>query len=120
MSLTRTLHEVRACHICSANLPFGPRPVLQLASTARLLIIGQAPGSKVHRSGIPWRDASGDRLRDGWIWTALSSTMRRELQFSPWDFAILGLEKTEATIRRGPNVPRFGINACSGICRIFS
>ena len=66
MPLTRLLREVRACRICEANLPFGPRPVLQLASTARLLIIGQAPGSKVHHSGVPWNDASGDRLRD-WL-----------------------------------------------------
>jgi uracil-DNA glycosylase len=66
MSLTRLLREVRACQLCVANLPLGPRPVLQLASTARLLIIGQAPGSKVHHSGIPWNDASGDRLRD-WL-----------------------------------------------------
>ena len=66
MSLKRLLREVRACRICEAELPFGPRPVVQLASTARLLIVGQAPGSKVHRSGIPWNDASGDRLRD-WL-----------------------------------------------------
>ena len=64
MSLNRLLREVRACQICSASLPLGPRPVLQIASNARLLIIGQAPGSKVHQSGIPWRDLSGDRLRD--------------------------------------------------------
>ena len=66
MSLTRLLGEVRACQSCLANLPFGARPVLQLASTARLLIIGQAPGSKVHKSGILWNDASGNRLRD-WL-----------------------------------------------------
>ena len=66
MSLKHLLREVRACRICEGELPFGPRPVVQLASTARLLIIGQAPGSKVHRSGIPWNDASGDRLRD-WL-----------------------------------------------------
>jgi uracil-DNA glycosylase len=66
MSLTRLLRDVRACQICSAHLPSGSRPVVQLASTARLLIIGQAPGSKVHHSGIPWSDASGDRLRD-WL-----------------------------------------------------
>ena len=54
MPLKHLLREVRACQICEAELPFGPRPVLQLASTARLLIIGQAPGSKVHQSGIPW------------------------------------------------------------------
>jgi uracil-DNA glycosylase len=66
MSLKRLLREVRACRICAAELPFGPRPVVQLANNARLLIVGQAPGSKVHQSGIPWNDASGDRLRD-WL-----------------------------------------------------
>jgi len=66
MLLTRLLREVRACRFCSADLPFGPRPVVQLANTARLLIVSQAPGSKVHQSGIPWSDASGDRLRD-WL-----------------------------------------------------
>jgi uracil-DNA glycosylase len=66
MSLTRILREVRACRICEAELPFGPRPIVQLASTARLLIISQAPGSKVHQSGVPWNDASGDRLRN-WL-----------------------------------------------------
>ena len=66
MSLKRLLRDVRACQICLASLPLGPRPVLQAASSARLLIIGQAPGSKVHKSGVPWDDASGDRLRD-WL-----------------------------------------------------
>lgn len=66
MSLKRTLREVRACRICEPGLPFGPRPIVQLAGNAPILIIGQAPGSKVHQSGIPWDDASGDRLRD-WL-----------------------------------------------------
>jgi uracil-DNA glycosylase len=66
MSLKRLLREVRACRIGEAELPFGPRPVVQLANTARLLIVGQALGSKVHQSGVPWNDASGDRLRD-WL-----------------------------------------------------
>jgi uracil-DNA glycosylase len=66
MSLNQLLSEVRTCQFCSAHLPLGPRPVVQLASTARLLIVGQAPGRKVHQSGIPWSDASGDRLRD-WL-----------------------------------------------------
>jgi uracil-DNA glycosylase len=64
MSLKRLLREVRACTICEAALPLGARPILQLASAARLLIIGQAPGRKVHETGLPWNDASGDRLRD--------------------------------------------------------
>jgi uracil-DNA glycosylase len=64
MSLVRLLREVRACRVCGAHLPLGPRPILRLASTARLLIIGQAHGSKVQQTGIPWDDVSGERLRD--------------------------------------------------------
>ena len=56
----------RACTLCAATLPLGPRPVLRVAATARILIIGQAPGTKVHASGIPWNDPSGVRLR-GWM-----------------------------------------------------
>jgi uracil-DNA glycosylase len=56
----------RACEACKEHLPLGPRPVIQASSSAKLLIVGQAPGIKVHRSGIPWDDASGDRLR-GWL-----------------------------------------------------
>jgi uracil-DNA glycosylase len=57
--------EARACTRC-AGLPLGPRPVLRVSAGARLLIVGQAPGTKVHESGIPWNDPSGDRLR-GWL-----------------------------------------------------
>jgi uracil-DNA glycosylase len=58
--------EARACTVCSAVLPLGPRPVFRVSATARLLIIGQAPGTKVHATGIPWNDPSGERLR-GWL-----------------------------------------------------
>jgi uracil-DNA glycosylase len=60
------LSEVRACRVCEAFLPLGPRPILQMSQTARLLIASQAPGSKAHASGIPFSDPSGDRLRD-WL-----------------------------------------------------
>jgi len=60
------LAEIRACTLCAAALPLGSRPVLRAAATAKLLIVGQAPGTKVHESGVPWNDASGDRLRD-WL-----------------------------------------------------
>ncbi len=53
----------RACTLCADTLPLGPRPVLRAAATSRILIIGQAPGTKVHSSGIPWNDPSGIRLR---------------------------------------------------------
>ena len=64
--LDALLGEVRGCRVCAAELPLGPRPVLRAAATARVLLIGQAPGTKVHASGMPWTDASGDRLRD-WL-----------------------------------------------------
>jgi len=60
------LTAVRACTRCEPQLPLGPRPVLQLHAGARLLIAAQAPGRKVHASGIPFDDASGDRLR-AWL-----------------------------------------------------
>ena len=53
----------RACTLCADVLPLGPRPVLRVSATARILVIGQAPGTKVHASGIPWNDPSGVRLR---------------------------------------------------------
>ncbi len=56
----------RACVVCRDVLPLGPRPVLRVSSTARLLIASQAPSTRVHASGTPWDDASGDRLR-GWL-----------------------------------------------------
>ena len=64
------LAEVRACTICAKALAAGPRPVVQFSSRSRLVIIGQAPGSKVHKSGVPWQDDSGDRLR---VWTGLGA-----------------------------------------------
>ena len=64
--LADLLARVRACRLCADHLPLGPRPVLRVTATARLLIVGQAPGTMVHHSGIPWNDRSGDRLRD-WL-----------------------------------------------------
>lgn len=62
-TLDSLLRSVQGCRVCAAHLPVGPRPVLQAGATARILIVGQAPGAKVHASGIPWSDASGERLR---------------------------------------------------------
>ncbi len=58
--------QVRACTQCSDELPLGPRPIVQASPSSVILIAGQAPGSKVHASGVPFDDASGDRLRD-WL-----------------------------------------------------
>lgn len=57
------LMAVRACRACEAALPLGPRPVVQAAESARILVVGQAPGRRVHATGIPWDDPSGERLR---------------------------------------------------------
>ncbi|HEX9790332.1 MAG TPA: uracil-DNA glycosylase family protein [Kiloniellales bacterium] len=64
--LSALLAAARACTVCAAHLPLGPRPIVRAGSTAKLLIIGQAPGTRVHETGIPWNDRSGDRLR-AWL-----------------------------------------------------
>lgn len=66
MKLPALLREIRACRLCEAQLPLGPRPVLRASTSAKLLIVGQAPGTRVHESGVPWSDASGKRLRE-WL-----------------------------------------------------
>lgn len=69
MSVIATLRaEIAACTVCAEHLAVGPRPVVQFSATSRIVIIGQAPGARVHASGIPWDDASGERLR---AWTGL-------------------------------------------------
>jgi uracil-DNA glycosylase len=62
MELDKLVSNIRKCNICS-DLPLGPNPVLQISSTAKILIAGQAPGTKVHKTGIPFDDPSGERLR---------------------------------------------------------
>lgn len=64
--LLAAVAEARACRLCAEHLPLGPRPVLRGQASAGLLIVGQAPGTRVHESGIPWNDASGERLRQ-WL-----------------------------------------------------
>lgn len=81
-SATTLLSEVRRCTICSEHLPLGPRPILQLHPHARILVAGQAPGRKVHESGVPFADASGDRLRE---WLGVTP----EVFYNPKQVAIL-------------------------------
>ena len=76
------LAEVRACTLCSHHLPLGPRPVLQLHPDARILVASQAPGRKVHDSGVPFSDASSNRLRE---WLGMSP----EMSYDPECVAIL-------------------------------
>jgi uracil-DNA glycosylase len=81
-SFSSLLTEVRACTICEPHLPLGARPVLQLDPNARILIVGQAPGRKVHDSGVPFDDASGNRLRE---WMGVI----HEVFYDPRQIAIL-------------------------------
>lgn len=76
------LGRIRACRLCEPHLPHGVRPVVQLHPDARVLIAGQAPGRRVHASGVPFDDPSGDRLRD---WMGVD----RETFYDPTRVAIL-------------------------------
>lgn len=63
-SIEQLLAQIRACELCASELPLGPRPVVQASARSRLLIVSQAPGRKVHETGIPFNDPSGRRLRE--------------------------------------------------------
>ena len=68
-SLDKLVKEIKACNLCTNHLPLGPRPVIQVGSLARILIVGQAPGRRVHETGIPFNDPSGERLR---LWMGIN------------------------------------------------
>lgn len=70
--LSSLLQRIRNCRLCEAQLPKEPKPILRAHAEAKLLIVGQAPGIRVHETGIPWNDPSGDRLRD---WLALDRSI---------------------------------------------
>ena len=82
LATAHLLQQVRACTLCVPHLPMGVRPVLQAHPAARILVVGQAPGMKVHKSGVPFDDASGDRLRD---WMAIT----RDVFYEPTQMAIV-------------------------------
>lgn len=89
-NLSVLLDEIRACTLCAKDLPLGPRPVLRASGTSIVLIAGQAPGTKVHASGIPWNDPSGDRLR---LWLGLDKTLfydERRIAIVPMGFCYPG------------------------------
>jgi uracil-DNA glycosylase len=69
VTLRTVLKDVKGCTICAAHLPLGPRPIVRLANDCRILLVGQAPGTAVHASGVPWDDPSGDHLRE---WMSVS------------------------------------------------
>jgi uracil-DNA glycosylase len=99
--LKHLITEIEACRICADHLPLGPRPVLRVSATATLMIIGQAPGTKVHESGVPWDDASGERFRD---WLGLSADVfydQAQVAIMPMGFCYPG-----RAANGGDNPPR--------------
>jgi len=111
VTLDEVASEARACTRC-ADLPLGPRPILRVSTTARLLIASQAPGTKVHASGVPWTDASGHRLRAWLDLTPDESTTRRASRSCPRACATPDAYPAAATPRPGRSAPGSGIPGC--------
>lgn len=106
-SFDSLLKDVRACRACEGALPLGPRPVLRGSASARLLIVGQAPGLRVHETGIPWNDPSGDRLRS---WMGVDRSLfydETRIAIIPMGFCYPGRNE-----RGGDLPPR---NECAGL-----
>ena len=92
--MKQLLTEIRNCEICKEHLLLGPRPVVTANPEARIVIIGQAPGTKVHASGIPWDDASGKQLRK---WMNVSNDVfydETKIAIVPMGFCYPGKGKT--------------------------
>ncbi len=92
--LDHLLKDIRACRICKAHLPLGPRPVVQAHQDARILVVGQAPGIRVHRSGKPFDDPSGVRLRKWLDMTPEQFYDSRLLAIVPMGFCYPGTGKS--------------------------
>jgi len=94
LEFTELLASVKRCRVCEEFLPLGPRPVVQLDSRATILIAGQAPGRRVHESGVPFDDPSGDRLRE---WLGVSREVfydSRKIAILPMGFCYPGTGKS--------------------------
>ena len=94
MTLGPLLADIRACRVCEDSLAAGPRPIVQVGPGARLVVIGQAPGRRVHESGIPWDDPSGVRLRH---WLGITTDQfydRHQVALIPMGFCYPGSGKS--------------------------
>ena len=91
--MKKLLSEIRACEVCAEHLPLGPRPIVAAHQNARIIIIGQAPGTKVHKTGVPWDDPSGKLLRK---WLGVSDTVfydKTKIALVPMGFCYPGKGK---------------------------
>lgn len=94
LPIVELLDEIRGCRHCEASLPLGPRPIIAASNESKILLIGQAPGVRVHKSGVPWNDPSGKRLRD---WMNISETDfydETKVAIIPMGFCYPGTGKT--------------------------
>ncbi len=98
-AFAQILEEARACTVCTPYLPLGPRPVVRLQASNRILITSQAPGTKVHATGLPFTDVSGDNLRE-WLGTNKDTFYGPHIGFMPMGFCYPGRGKS------GDNPPR--------------
>ncbi len=87
--LESLLTEIRQCTVCEPNIPLGANPVIRFHPAAKILIIGKAPGTKVHQTSIPWNDASGERLRRWLGFDREAFTAKKTSPSCRWGFAIL-------------------------------
>ncbi|WP_394749241.1 uracil-DNA glycosylase family protein [Spongiimicrobium salis] len=88
------LFEIRKCTLCSEKLPLGPRPIVSAHTSSKILVIGQAPGSIVHKTGIPWDDKSGENLRK---WMGIDETVfydEKKIGLIPMGFCYPGRGKS--------------------------
>ncbi len=92
--MRKLLHEIRQCTICSEHLPLGPRPIVTAHPDSKIIIIGQAPGTSVHKTGIPWDDPSGRQLRK---WLGVTDAIfydETKIALVPMGFCYPGKGKT--------------------------
>lgn len=93
-SLSKLVKEIRSCTLCTEFLPLGPRPVVQVGASAKILIVGQAPGRRVHETGVPFDDPSGDRLRS---WMGIEKEVfydKNKIAIVPMGFCFPGTGKS--------------------------
>ena len=115
-TLEGLLTAVRACRACEVHLPLGARPVLQAGATARILVVGQAPGAKVHASGVPWDDRSGERLRDWMGIDAKTFYDEKRIAILPMGYCYPG-RAASGDLPPGANAPSCGSTASWQSCR---
>ena len=92
--MQKLLAEIRSCEVCKDHLPLGPRPVVAVHKDAKIIIIGQAPGTKVHKTGVPWDDPSGKQLRK---WLGITDAVfydETKIAILPMGFCYPGKGKT--------------------------